>query len=177
MPLPVFMPSGRGVPVRLSRATAKLREQLAAIDATLRMFCPDVDPDHITLIRPFNVRNVWVRRGEQTRLVFEAMRDIGQPLPFRLIAEYVMRAKGVERDDAGMWLRGREHVRVALRRVAEHGMVRKIIGGAGGVGEIRLTARRNEGRWLILLRCQMYGAVVGAPRPCASAQNLSQGCH
>jgi hypothetical protein len=109
------------------RGTARLREQLAAIDATLRLFHPDADPSHITPIRPFNVRNVWFRRGEQTRLVLEAMRDAGKPLPLRLIAEYVMRAKGFFRDDAGVWSRGREHVRVALRRLAERRRVRKII--------------------------------------------------
>ena len=109
------------------RAAARLRGQLAAIDATLRLFHPDADPEHITPIRPFNVRNVWFRRGEQTRLVLEALRDASKPLPLRLIADYVMRAKGVSRDDAGVWLRGREHVRVALRRLAERGQVRKII--------------------------------------------------
>jgi hypothetical protein len=40
------------------RVTGKLRKQLAAIDATLRLLHPDADRHHITSIWPFNVRNV-----------------------------------------------------------------------------------------------------------------------
>jgi hypothetical protein len=116
------------------RATAKMREQLTAIDATLRLFHPDADPEHITPIRPFVIRNVWFRRRKQTRLVLEAMRDAGKPLPLSQIADYVMRTKGITRDDAGVWLRGREHVLVALLRLGDRGQVRKIIGAGNVVG-------------------------------------------
>jgi hypothetical protein len=47
-------------------------------------------------------------------------------MPLASVAECVMRAKSVERDDAGVCLRSREHVRVALRRLVERGQVRKI---------------------------------------------------
>jgi hypothetical protein len=109
------------------RELAKLREQLAAVDATLRLFHPDADPEHITPIRPFNIRNIWFRRGEQTRLTLEALREAGKPLPLPSIAEYVMRAKGMPPEDKEVWVRGRDHVRIALQRLAERGQVRKII--------------------------------------------------
>ena len=36
----------------LERKAAKLRQDMANIDATLRLFHPDADPSHITPIRP-----------------------------------------------------------------------------------------------------------------------------
>jgi hypothetical protein len=109
------------------RGIAKLRDQLAAVGATLRLFHPEADPNHIAPIRPFKANNVWFRRGEQTRLTLEALREAGKPLPLPAIADYVMRAKGVPREDWEVWVRGRNHVRIALRRLAERGQVRKII--------------------------------------------------
>jgi hypothetical protein len=110
------------------RAIVRQREDLAAIDATLRLFSPDADPNHITSIRPLT-RNTFFRRGEMSRYCLEALRDAGKPLPISLIADYVMRAKGVTRDDKDVWTAARDNLRVVMARHEARGNVRKILSG------------------------------------------------
>ena len=104
----------------------KQRTGLVALDATLRLFHPDADPNHITSIRPM-FRCSLFRHGEQRRLCREALRDAGGPLPTRLVTEYLMRAKGVDPADRPLRRAMLEHTRLALMRLAERGQVRKII--------------------------------------------------
>ena len=108
------------------RAIAKQREALVALDATLRLFHPDADPAHIASIRP-QVRNVWFRHGERRRFAMEALRDAGAPLPTRLVAEYVMRAKGMDLEDRPLRAAVRKQVHLALLRLAARGTVRKLM--------------------------------------------------
>jgi hypothetical protein len=111
------------------RAATKLREQLAAIDATLRLFHPAADPSHITPIRPI-WRGVYFRNGERTRLCLEALRDAGGPLRQGGIAEHVMRAKGMDPEDSeDRPLRATivNNVGVSLFRMVREGKVRKIV--------------------------------------------------
>jgi hypothetical protein len=51
----------------------------------------------------------------------------GKPLSTGLVAEYVMRARGVARDDPEIRTRCKSHVRVALMRLERTGRVRKLI--------------------------------------------------
>jgi hypothetical protein len=108
------------------RATAKLREQLAAIDATLRLFHPEADPNHITPIRP-KWRGVYFRNGERTRLCLEALRDAGAPLRQGGIAEYVMRAKGMDPADRPLRAVIVNNVGVSLARLAKNGKIRRLV--------------------------------------------------
>jgi hypothetical protein len=105
---------------------AKRREELVAIDATLRLFHPDADPNHITAIRPIKRTTVF-RQGEQRRLCREAIRDAGAPLPTRLVTEYLMRAKGLSIEDRPLRREMVEHTRKALMRLEARGQVRKIV--------------------------------------------------
>ena len=53
---------------------ARARQDMATIDATLRLFHPDADPNHIIPIRP-RWRGIYFHNGERTRLCLEALRD------------------------------------------------------------------------------------------------------
>ena len=108
------------------RAIAKRRAELAALDGTLRLFHPEADPSHIVSVRPI-WRGIYFRQGERPRLCLEALRDAGAPLPTPRIAEYVMRAKGM--DVADRPLRGTVLVFMhkALARLVDKGLVRKIV--------------------------------------------------
>jgi len=108
------------------RRTAKLRQDMANIDATLRLFHPDADPSHITPIRP-KWRGVYFRNGERTRLCLEALRDAGGPLRQGGIAEYVMRAKGMDPADKPLRAVIVNNVGVSLARLAKLGTVRRVI--------------------------------------------------
>jgi hypothetical protein len=108
------------------RALVKQREELATLDATLRLFHPDADPNHVTPIRPM-VRLTMFRHGEQRRLCQEAIRDAGTPIPTRLVCEYLMRAKGVDIADRPLRREILEHTRKALMRLEARGVVRRVI--------------------------------------------------
>jgi hypothetical protein len=109
-----------------ARRLAKDRVALAALDATLRLFHPEADPEQIVTIRPA-LRCLNFRHGEQRRYCLEALRDAGRPLSTRQITEYVMRAKGLARDNTVPWRRVREQVRRVLARMAQRGTVRQIV--------------------------------------------------
>jgi hypothetical protein len=108
------------------RAIAKQREQLAALDATLRLFHPDADPSHITSIRPV-WRGVWFRHGERHRLCLEALRDAGAPLTTMEIARYLMRAKHLDADDGKLRTMMWEGAWMTLTRLVAKGQVRRIV--------------------------------------------------
>ncbi len=111
---------------RAEEALAKQREALAALDATLRLFHPDADPEAIVAVRATH-RCLLFHHGEQRRLCLEALRDAGGPMPTRLVIEYVMRAKNLRLDDRDFRPAIREQVRGALVRMARDGRVRKLV--------------------------------------------------
>jgi len=108
------------------QAIARQREALATLDAVIRMFEPDSNPDMIAPIRPYSPRSPYFRRGEQMRLALSALRDASKPVAARWVAEWVIAAKGLDPEP-----RGREaiteHVRQALGRLADKGLARKIV--------------------------------------------------
>jgi hypothetical protein len=106
-------------------ALTKQREAMAALDATLRLFHPAADPEHIATVRPYN-RCLNFRHGEMSRYCREALRDAGCPLNTRQVTEYVMRAKGLARDDTALWPRVRHQVNKALTRMTRRGRVRQL---------------------------------------------------
>jgi len=110
----------------LERQAARLRHDMANIDATLRLFHPDADPSHITPIRP-RWRGVYFRMGERARLCLEALRDAGGPLRQGGVAEYVMRAKGMDPADRPLQATIVNNVGVSLFRLAKIGTVRRVI--------------------------------------------------
>ena len=108
------------------RKIVKDRQTLAHLDATLRLFHPEADPEHITSIRPW-WRGVYFRTGERPRYCLEALRDAGGPLKQSDIAEYVMRAKGMDLSDRPLRAIIVNNMGVSLFRLGSRGKVRKIL--------------------------------------------------
>ena len=110
----------------VERAQTKRREELAALDATLRLFHPDADPAHITSIRP-KWHGFYFRHGERSRLCLEALRDSGLPMTTAEITAYVMRAKGMDAADRKLrgLVMGGAHG--ALARLGAKGLVRRLM--------------------------------------------------
>ena len=127
------------------RTLAARREALAALDATLRLFHPEADPEHITTIRP-HVPSIHFRYREQTRFVVEALRDADKPLPTHLVSEYVMRAKGLPREDADLRGAITNQVRKALHRLAARGAVRRLVCEPEGWWELAGRGSLYQGR-------------------------------
>ena len=79
---------------RLEQQQAQHRDSLAPLDATMRLFDPDVLPQNTN---PASQRDRvwWFRPGECRRLIYDLLRDAPQPLATRDLAERVMAAKGI----------------------------------------------------------------------------------
>ena len=83
-----------GVVSRLEQQLARHRGSLAHLDATMRLFDPDLlfqDADPA----PQRGRVSWFRPGECRRLIHDVLRDALQPLATRELAGRVMAAKGI----------------------------------------------------------------------------------
>ena len=109
------------------RQIAKQRVSLANLDAAILLFDGSGDPALIPSIRP-KMRGLYFRHAEQQRLCMDAVRTATAPMTARQVAEYAMRAKGMDSGDAE--LRGAiiVQVRVALHRLAAKGLIFRIGG-------------------------------------------------
>ena len=83
---------------QLEQQLVQRREDLAHLDATMRLFDPNVRPKDIRPRRP-RVRNVWFRPGECLRLIYDERREAPQPVTTRDLAERIMRVKAIPAAD------------------------------------------------------------------------------
>jgi hypothetical protein len=74
---------------------AERREGLTTLDAVIRLFEPQSNPELIAPVRPCTtVRNLFFRRGEQMRLCIQALREAAKPIPCRQVVDFCVAAKG-----------------------------------------------------------------------------------
>ena len=104
---------------------AKQREELATLDAVIRMFEPECRPDMIPSVRPY-LRGLFFGYSELSRLTWDALREAGGPVGLAQIAEWITEAKGLPMD-----ARLRRHIRDAARanlfRMERRGVVRRVL--------------------------------------------------
>ncbi|MGH7001421.1 MAG: hypothetical protein ACREEA_07935 [Stellaceae bacterium] len=83
-----------GVVNQLEQRLEQHRADLAHLDATMRLFDPDIRPQEV---RPKQqrARSTWFRPGECLRLIYDELRDAPQPVTTRELAERIMRAKAM----------------------------------------------------------------------------------
>src|SRR4030088_1259996 len=79
---------------QLEQQLTRERTNLAHLDATMRLFDPNVRPKDIRP-RRIRARNVWFRQGECLRLIYDELREAAQPVTTRELAERVMRVKAI----------------------------------------------------------------------------------
>jgi hypothetical protein len=79
---------------QLEQQLAQQRANLAHVDATMRLFDPDIRPKDIRPKRP-RERNAWFRQGECLRLIYDELREATQPVTTRELAERIMRVKAI----------------------------------------------------------------------------------
>jgi hypothetical protein len=88
-----------GIVRQLEQQLMRQRTNLAHLDATMRLFDPDIQPKQIRPKQP-RARSVWFRPGECLRLIYDELRDAAQPITTRELAERIMRVKAMSaRDD------------------------------------------------------------------------------
>jgi hypothetical protein len=87
-----------GVLRQLEQQLGQQRADLAHLDATMRLFNPDIRPNDIRPKQP-RARNAWFRPGECLRLIYDELREATQPLTTRELAERIMRLKAIPAAD------------------------------------------------------------------------------
>ena len=84
---------------RLERQVDQHRADLAHLEATMRLFDPNVEPETFQPTPPRR-RNDWFRPGECRRRIHDVLRDAAGPMTTREIVEGVMAAKKLPDGDA-----------------------------------------------------------------------------
>jgi hypothetical protein len=87
-----------GIVSQLERQLGQQQANLAHLDATMRLFDPDIRPNKIRP-RQQRARSVWFRPGECLRLIYDELRDAAQPMTAGELAERIMRAKAMPMAD------------------------------------------------------------------------------
>jgi hypothetical protein len=83
---------------QLEQQLVQQRANLAHVDATMRLFDPDIRPKDIRPKQP-RERNAWFRQGECLRLIYDELRETTQPVTTRALAERIMRVKAIPAAD------------------------------------------------------------------------------
>jgi hypothetical protein len=104
------------------RRAARLRKDIAAIEATIRVFREDWQADTVAPVRPKRPSR-WGGRGVCLRLSLDALRSATEPLTAREIALRVLAARGVEMPDARALWAAAGSVSGALNRRVGQGVV------------------------------------------------------
>jgi hypothetical protein len=107
---------------QLEQQLAGHRANLAHLDATMRLFDPDVRPKDIRP-RRIRARNVWFRQGECLRLIYDELREANQPVTTRELAERILRVKAIPAADDHQrdWFRKRCSARSIGRKRQSNG--------------------------------------------------------
>ena len=83
-----------GIVSQLERQLAQQQANLAHLDATMRLFDPNIRPNRIRPKQP-RARSVWFRPGECLRLIDDALREAAQPMTTHQLAERIIRVKAL----------------------------------------------------------------------------------
>ena len=109
---------------RIEHAQGTLRQlviDLDHVDATLRLYVPDIDLETIKP-HPMPPRHSAFR-GELTRIIFDAMRAAPGPVTSHDLARTVMAGRGLSPDDLGMFRVMVKRVGAAMRNHRVRGLV------------------------------------------------------
>ena len=87
-----------GIVRQLQQQLELQQANLAHLDATMRLFDPDIRPNKIGP-KQQRARSIWFRPGECLRLIYDALREAAQPMTTRQLAERIIRVKAMPMAD------------------------------------------------------------------------------
>jgi hypothetical protein len=108
----------------LERKIERQRVSLANLDATIRLFDPEKNPDAIRPKRR-NRRTLYFARNEFSRLTLDALRLAPAPISAADITGSILRVKNMPPDDEGLKVIVNERVLTILRKLHKRGAVTK----------------------------------------------------
>jgi hypothetical protein len=112
--------------------TRQLVLDIDALDATIRLFAPDIDLS-IVKVRP-TPRRHEAHRGDTSRLILALLREAGEPLSHREITVRVMQHRGLNLADKALTLTMRTRIGASLRGLRERG---RLVSGEGKGSGVR----------------------------------------
>ncbi len=118
----------------LDAAQSRVRQlilDIDAVDATIRLFQPDIDLD-VVKVRP-TPRRHEAHRGDTSRLILSLLREVGEPLSHREITQRVMTARGLNLADRALCQTMRDRVGASLRGMRERGALASNEGNGSGM--------------------------------------------
>lgn len=122
------------IAAELDAAQSRVRQlilDIDAVDATIRLFQPDIDLD-VVKVRPIPRRHE-ANRGDTSRLILSLLREAGEPLSHREITQRVMTARGLNLADRALCQTMRDRVGASLRGMRERGALASGEGSGRGV--------------------------------------------
>ena len=102
---------------KAERMLAANKRDLANLDAVIRLFEPEANPELIPAIRPTSRRSLFFRHGEQMRIACDVLREADKPMRCRGVAEGVMLRKGLPVKNEAVVQSVSLQVRVAFCRI------------------------------------------------------------
>jgi hypothetical protein len=87
-----------GMMNQLEQRLVRHRADLTHLDATMRLFDPDIQPDAIRPKRQ-RARSAWFRPRECLRLIYDQLREAPRPLTTRELTDRIMRVKAIQTAD------------------------------------------------------------------------------
>ena len=103
---------------QIEQQLVQQRANLAHVDATMRLFDPDIRPKDIRPKQP-RERNAWFRPGECLRLIYDELREATQPVTTRELAERIMQVKAIPAADNDRRERIQKTLLASLNRAKE----------------------------------------------------------
>ena len=117
-----------GMITRTEQQLGQFRADLVHLDATIRLFAPEMEPKTIPAKR-IRQSDLWFEQGELSRRVLDALRRAGEPIRAPDLVRAVMIDKGLDPADRPSFVRVQWKVRDTLNRLNKRGLLAS--GGAG----------------------------------------------
>lgn len=108
----------------LEKKVRTWRSRLAHIDASIKIFSPETDPDAIPMRRTYR-RSGYFKKGEMARLCLEELRKgDGKPITAPAIVAGILSHKGLPKDDAALTASLNERALTYLRAQRKRGAIK-----------------------------------------------------
>lgn len=121
---------------RIEHLQAQVRQatvELDHIEASIRIFQPGIDIETLGTRPVPAIHHAF--KGETTRVVLETIRKAGRPIDTTTVTEAVMKARGLDRQDAAMFRLMSKRVGACLRHwERERGAIKSM----AGPGQVKL---------------------------------------
>jgi hypothetical protein len=111
-----------GMITRTERQLGQFRADLVHLDATIRLFAPEMEPKTIPAKR-IRQSDLWFEQGELSRHVLDALRRAGEPIRAPDLVKAVMIDKGLDPADRPSFARVQWKVRDTLTRLNKPGLL------------------------------------------------------